>query len=80
MKSETKTSVDINDLVDIQNVKIDTSLPVEERKKSFLRQIENPNLYRCGDTIVRISHANTGIKLKDVLINYLLSKQQLSLG
>ena len=73
-------NVDINDLVDINDVKIDTSLPVEERKRQFLKQIKNPYLYRDGDMIIRISHTvNTGITIKDRLIDYLLSSQGLSL-
>jgi len=73
------TKINIEELVDIRDVKIDPSLPVEEKKKSYLQQIKNPYLYRHGDTIVRISYANNGIKLKDLLIQYLLSQQGMSL-
>ena len=69
----------INDLADIRDVKIDTTLPKEERQKSFLRQIKNPHLYRCGDMIVRVSFANTGITMEDRLKQYLLSGQGISL-
>jgi hypothetical protein len=73
------TSININDLVDIRNVVIDPSLPQEERMKSYLRQIRNPSLYRCGDMIIRVSHGKTGVTLKDTLKQYLLSKQGLAL-
>ena len=66
--------VNIEDLVDIRDVKIDTSLPLDERKKSYLEQIKNPHLYRCGDTIVRVSYLSTGRSLADSLKSYLLSK------
>jgi len=73
------TKINIDELVDIRDVKIDPSLPVEEKKKSYLQQIKNPYLYRYDDTIIRISFANNGIKLKDLLVQYLLSKQGMSL-
>jgi len=71
--------VDIDDLVDIRTIKIDQSLPVSEKKRSYLSQIKNPELYRCGDTIVRISHVTTGVTLTDRLKQYLLSQQGVTL-
>jgi len=73
------TLISIENLADIRDVVIDPSLPKEERRRSFLRQIKNPNLYRCGDMIVRISFANTGEKLEDRLKQYLLSGQGIAL-
>jgi hypothetical protein len=64
---------DLNDLADIRDIVIDTSLPPEERKKSYLRQIKNPCLYRCGDVTVSISFADGGATLADRLKQYLLS-------
>jgi hypothetical protein len=71
--------VDINDLADIRNVKIDPSLPKAERQKSYLRQIKNPYLYRCGDMVVRVSFSNNGATLEDRLKQYLLSGQGIAL-
>jgi hypothetical protein len=71
--------VKINDLVDIRDVEIDPALPKEERRKSYLRQIKNPYLYRCGDMIVRVSFADTGPTLEDRLRQYLLSGQGIAL-
>ena len=69
------TSININELVDIQTVVIDLSLPVPEKKRIYLSQIKNPKLYRCGDIVVRISHVNSDMTLADRLKQYLLSKQ-----
>lgn len=77
--TSTNTSVNINDLADIRDVEIDQSLSQEEKKKSYLRQIKNPHLYRCGDTIVRVSFSQTGVTLADRLKQYLLSGQGLTL-
>lgn len=65
--------VDISTLADIRDVVIDTSLPLEERKKSYLRQIKNPYLYRHGDTIIHVRFAENGPSLKERLKEYLLS-------
>ncbi len=65
--------IDINELAEIQNVKIDTSLPKKKRMESFIRQIKNPYCYRCDDTIVHVSFADTGATLEERLKQYLLS-------
>ena len=71
--------INVDDLADIRDVKIDTSLPREERKKSYLQQIKNPYLYRYGDVIVRVSFADNGYTLEDRLRQYLFGGQGLSL-
>jgi len=71
--------INIDDLADIRDVEIDPSLSKEERQKSYLRQIKNPYLYRCGDMIVRVSFSESGITLEDRLKQYLLSGQGLAL-
>ena len=76
----TRDAINIDDLIDINSVIIDTTLPVEEKKRQFLEQIKNPYLYRCGDTIVRVSHTkDTGVTLADRLKQYLLSRQGMCL-
>jgi hypothetical protein len=71
--------VDISKLADIQDVYIDTSQPLEERRKSYLRQIKDPYLYRCDDVVVKATFAESGATLKDRLRQYLLSGQGLRL-
>jgi hypothetical protein len=73
-------AVNINDLVDIHDVKIDPALSKQERKKSYLQQIKDPHLYRCGDMVVRVSYADTNVTLEDRLKQYLLSGQGLALA
>lgn len=65
--------VNLSDLADVRDVKIDPSRPKEERVKSYLDQIRNPYCYRYGDIIVRVSFADTGASLEDRLKQYLLS-------
>lgn len=63
----------LESLVDIRDVKIDRSKPVEERMKSYVEQIKNPYLFKVGNTIVRVSYANTQAAINDNFVNLLAS-------
>lgn len=63
----------LDSLVDIRQVKIDRTLPVEERMKSYVEQIRNPYLFKVGDTVVRVSYANTQATINDNFLNLLAS-------
>ena len=63
----------VESLVDIRDVKIDRSKPVEERMKSYVEQIKNPYLFKVGNTIVRVSYANTQATINDNFVNLLAS-------
>ncbi len=63
----------LDSLVDIRDVKIDRSKPVEERMKSYVEQIKNPYLFKVGNTVVRVSYANTQATINDNFINLLAS-------
>ena len=60
---------DITGLVDIRDVSIDREQPVSERIKSFVSQVKNPYLFKVGDTVVRVSYANTQATISDNFIN-----------
>lgn len=64
-------TVDRDTLVDIKNVKIDRSLPFEERVRSFVEQIKNPYCFRCGDVVVKTSFLDTDVTLEDCVESYL---------
>lgn len=63
----------LESLVDIRDVKIDRSKPVEERMKSYVERIKNPYLFKVGNTIVRVSYANTQATINDNFVNLLAS-------
>ena len=65
----------IESLVDIQDIQIDTSLPVIDKKKSYYRQIKDPHRFRFGDMAVRVSFLDAGPTLPDRIRQYLLSGQ-----
>lgn len=56
----------LDSLVDIRDVKIDRSLPVEERMKSYVEQIKNPYMFKVGNTIVRVSYKEDGPSFQEV--------------
>lgn len=63
----------LDSLVDIRDVKIDRSLPVEERMKFYVEQIKNPYMFKVGNTVVRVSYANTTQTINDNFLNLLMS-------
>ena len=63
----------LDSLVDIRDVRIDRSLPVEERMKSYVEQIKNPYMFKVGNTIVRVSYANTTQTINDNFVNLLMT-------
>lgn len=60
-------SVDRSKLRNLDQVKIDISLPCEQRVKNFVEQIGNPYCYMDGDVVVSLGFSNTGTCLKDQL-------------
>lgn len=65
------TDMSPDELKKLDDVRIDKSLPVEERIISFIEQVGNPYCYMVGDTKVRVSYADKGPSLKDCLENIL---------
>ena len=55
MRNQTQTHNDLlASLVDIRDVRIDRSLPMEERVKSYVEQVKNPYMFKVGNTVVRV--------------------------
>lgn len=70
MSLEELQSVDIRtvkpeDVVDIQQIKIDEGLPQQEKRKEFIRQVKNPYCFRVGNVIVKASYSENGICLNE---------------
>ena len=55
----------MKDLVDLETVHIDQSLPQEEKIRSYVEQIKNPYHFRVGKKEVRVSYSDTGDTLDD---------------
>ena len=61
------------DLVDIRDVVIDKSLPLEERVRSYVEQIKDPYCFKVGDVVVRVSYAGKDKSLTDSFTSMIAS-------
>lgn len=55
----------MKELVDIRTVKVDTSLPMEQRKNEYVNQIKDPFNFKIGKHDFSISFSNDGLSFKD---------------
>ena len=62
---------DINDLVDIRNIKINVNKPIQEKIIDFVRQVKNPYLFKVGDVVVKVNFNNNGSTFQEKFENYL---------
>lgn len=70
MRDKTQTNNDLlASLVDIRDVKIDRTLPMEDRVTSYVEQVKNPYMFKVGNTVVRVSYANTSRTMNDNFVN-----------
>lgn len=65
-------NIDSNNLVDIQNICVDKSLPKNERIAEYVKQIKNPYCYKCGKFVVVAKFNNNGISLEERLKSILM--------
>lgn len=73
MENERTRKELLDSLVDIRDVIIDRSMSVEDRMKSYVEQIKNPYMFKVGNTVVRVSYANTQATINDNFVNLLAS-------
>lgn len=58
------------DLVDIQDIVVESRLPKEERIADFIQKVKNPYLCKCGDMVVQSVFEETDITLTERLTQY----------
>jgi hypothetical protein len=68
MRAVDLRAVDKSELVDLQTVEIDASLPPRQRMASFLEQIRNPYCFRVGDMVVKTKYTEQGPSFEDSLV------------
>ena len=78
MSLEELKSVDIRtvkpeDVADIQQIKIDDTLPQQEMRKEVIRQVGNPYCFRVGKVIVKSSYSGDGVSLNERFEELLMS-------
>ncbi|MDD4495898.1 MAG: hypothetical protein PHV32_16430 [Eubacteriales bacterium] len=72
MKNTNPVFVSADELVDINDVKVNKSLSKAERIAEFVRQIKNPYCFKCGDFIVKTRFSDNGLSMEDCLQSILL--------
>ena len=60
---------ELNGICDISGIKVDTTLPKDERICRYIREVGNPYLCRVGDTVVEIQFSNSGTSIQDRINN-----------
>ncbi len=67
------STVDKDNLVDINDVHVNPDLPYAERIKEFVRQIKNPYCYLNNGIVVKVSFSGKET-LEDCVARYIRSK------
>ena len=70
LRSVNPDEVDRNELVDIQNIVVESQLPKEERIADFIKKIKNPYVCKCGNIVVQSVFEDTDITLIERLKQY----------
>ena len=71
MAQEYSTSTQQEKLVDLRDVKLDSSMSQTERIQSYLQQIKNPYCFRVGDVVVNVAYTKGGATLNDCFADML---------
>ena len=53
------------EVVDIQQIKIDEGLSQQEKRREFIRQVKNSYCFRVGKVIVKASYSGNGVSLNE---------------
>ena len=64
-------TVDISELTDLRDIKIDTSQPVEKKLAAFAEQTKNIYVNRIGDYVVKVHFQKEGPTIDDKMEEYL---------
>lgn len=67
------SDVELEGLTDISTLRVDTSLPLEERMDKYLRDIHNPYFFRNKKMKIKVGFANNGVTFEEAFENMLLS-------
>lgn len=70
LRSVNPDEVNRNELVDIQDIAVESQLPKEERIADFIQKIKNPYLCKCGNMVIHSVFEETDITLIERLTQY----------
>ena len=58
-------------LVDIRDVKLDSSMEQADRVRSFIQQVKNHYRFKVGDVVVNVAYTNGGATLNECFADML---------
>ena len=58
-------------LVEIRDVKLDSSMEQADRVRSFIQQVKNPYRFKVGDVVVNVAYTNGGATLNECFADML---------
>ena len=58
-------------LLDIRDVKLDSSMEQADRVRSFIQQVKNPYRFKVGDVVVNVAYTNGGATLNECFADML---------
>lgn len=65
MKNIDPRTVDKKSLIDRSQIRIDSSLPVEQRIREWIAQLGNPYVYLDGGIVVKLSFADKKASIEE---------------
>ncbi len=65
-------TVDADTLIDIDQIKVDKTLPKTERLQDFIRKVKNPFCFICNGMIIKTSFAETNENLENKIVRLCL--------
>lgn len=63
---------DRSELVSVEEVNIDPSMPVMQRMLAYINQVKNPYCFLCGNTPVKVCFSRGDAELSKKIRNYFL--------
>lgn len=61
----------LDELVDVSEIEIDTKQSVQKRVKEYVEQVHNPYLVRVGEYVVKIGYSGCKETLNDRMKQYI---------
>lgn len=71
MASVDVRTVDIDTLIDLRDIVIDTKLPVEKKLASFVKQTKNVYVHCIEDFVIKVKFQEEGPTIDDKMEEYL---------
>lgn len=67
-------NINIDDLADIRDIKVDNSLSIKDRINSLLNQTDSPYQFRVGNYTVKLSYLDSDNTIDSLLLEHIARK------